>query len=424
MASIYKRPKTETYQAQFYAKDPATGELVKVRKSTGLKNKKKAQALADDMERNHQAVMKAGSAEAQQARALLAEAVLEIERETFTAPTARKYLSKLLEIATGEQLETYTVATWTAEWLRRKTKKSSTATIARYKGHTKNFLTWLGEARAEKPLESITSQDVITWRELLSDEGRVGRTVNGYVKDMSGIYRTAIREGLVFSNPFTTVDSLETTDSMERQPFTSEEVSALIEAAPGGEWPGVILLAAYSGLRLGDAARISWEAVDLQEKSITLIPAKTKRKNRKVTIPLQSDLLEFFEGVTIHSDEPDAPVFPTLSKTKVGSRDGLSETFVEIMAGAGVSRGKASREADDKDTDTDKSKGNVTYERGFHSLRHTFTTWLRNAGVSEEDRMALTGHSTRESHATYSHADKAVSKAAIDKLPALKKNKS
>jgi integrase len=64
-------------------------------------------------------------------------------------------------------------------------------------------------------------------------------------------------------------------------------------------------------------------------------------------------------------------------------------------------------------------KGRITYERGFHSFRHTFTAWLRKAGVSEEDRMALTGHSTRESHGIYSHEDEEALKNAIAKLPSI-----
>ena len=108
-------------------------------------------------------------------------------------------------------------------------------------------------------------------------------------------------------------------------------------------------------------------------------------------------------------------VFPGLSPLGVGSRSGLSQTFHKIMAAAKVDRGKASRVVEKGK----KIAGRVTYERGFHSLRHTFTTWLRNAGVSEEDRMALTGHTTRESHAIYSHEDEATLKAAISKLPSL-----
>ena len=51
--------------------------------------------------------------------------------------------------------------------------------------------------------------------------------------------------------------------------------------------------------------------------------------------------------------------------------------------------------------------------------RHTFTTGLRTAGVSEEDRMALTGHTTRDSHAIYSHADEEALRDAISKLPSM-----
>lgn len=58
--------------------------------------------------------------------------------------------------------------------------------------------------------------------------------------------------------------------------------------------------------------------------------------------------------------------------------------------------------------------------RGFYSPMHTITTWLRTAGVSEEDRMALTGHNTRESHQSCSHTDKAALRDAIAKPPSLK----
>ena len=51
MASIYKRAGSEKWQCQFYATDPETGVLSKVRKSTGQTNKKLAQQFADEQER-------------------------------------------------------------------------------------------------------------------------------------------------------------------------------------------------------------------------------------------------------------------------------------------------------------------------------------------------------------------------------------
>jgi integrase len=414
MASIYKRTGVEVYQFQYYVTDPATGELNKVRKSTGHTNKKKAQAFADEMERNAQSVMQAGSDRAQRAKSLLAEAVAEIERETFTAPTARKYLSKLLAIATGEEMTSYTIESWTAEWLRRKKRDSSKATIARYVGHTEALLSWLGTDRRKKPL------DARRWRESLQDGGRAGKTVLSYMKDAGAVYRAAIREGLVSFNPFTALEAIDTSDSLDRKPFSGEEVSSLMKHAPSEEWRGLILVAAFTGLRLGDAARLSWTSVDLEAKRITLVPSKTKKKKREVRIPIQSDLLAFFESVPIHSDKPDAPVFEKLSTVKIGARAGLSQTFNKIMLSAGVDRGKPSRIIEEGQ---EKGAGRITYERGFHSLRHTFTSWLRNAGVSEEDRMALTGHTTRESHQIYSHTDEAALRDAVAKLPTLDSSK-
>ncbi|MCF7731715.1 MAG: tyrosine-type recombinase/integrase [Akkermansiaceae bacterium] len=420
MASLKKRKNSAVWYAQFYVPDPETGGLLQVRKSTGHTNQKKAKEAAADIERAAQGAIKAGSDKARQARDILAEAVQELERETFTGLTARKHLARLLAIATGEEMTAYTLETWAAEWLRRKAINSSKATMARYRGHTEAFLSWLGTDRRRKPLESVTGQDVRLWQESLKDGGRTGKTVLSYVKDIGAIYRAAIREGLVAVNPCgAVIGDIDTDDSQDRKPFTPTEVSALVAAAPSEEWRGLIITATFTALRLGDAARLSWASVDLQEKLITLIPSKTKKKKREVRIPIHTDLLAYLEKVPVPDDSPTAPVFPKLSKARIGSRGGLSETFAGIMAAAGVDRGKPSRVLEEGQ---ERGAGRITYERGFHSLRHSLTSWLRDAGVSEEDRMDITGHSTRESHQIYSHASEQAGRDAIAKVPSLPKS--
>lgn len=414
MAYVFKRSDSKRWQAAFYAKNPATGELQKVRFSTGKTNRKEAQALADEQERLRKGVVAAGTDQAMHSKLVMAQAVAEIERGTFTAPTARAYLAKLLGIATGEDLPAFTVASWCEEWIRRKARGSSDATMARYRGHIRAWLGWLGESRAAKPLESITAADARAWRDSLQDGGRTAKTVAGYCKDINASFRAAIREGLIQHNPFGPLEALDTSDSLERKPFSGEEVARLLEAAPSEEWRGLILVAAFTGLRLGDAARLRWSCVDLETKRITVIPSKTKKKKREVRIPIQPDLHAYLLAAPVADDSPDAPVFPTLDRLRVNARAGLSRTFIDIMEAANVDRGKASRE-----TKSDGCAGYIIHERGFHSLRHTFISWLRTAGVSEEDRMALSGHTTRESHQIYSHADEAALRHAIAKLPTI-----
>jgi integrase len=246
-----------------------------------------------------------------------------------------------------------------------------------------------------------------------------GVTVKNYAKDIGAMYRVAVREGISSFNPCVSVISeLHTDDSMSRKPFIMDEVRALVKASPSKEWKGLILVAAFTGLRLSDAARLSWEKVDIKAGRIALIPAKTgKKTKREILVPIQDDLWEYLKGVHRDDVSPEAPILPMLSKKDVKGASGLSNTFTGIiMANSGVSRGKASRVVNEGEP---KGKGRKIFERGFHSFRHTFNSWLLNAGVSEEDRMALTGHSTRQANQIYSHFEEKKLRKAIGKLPGL-----
>ena len=297
MASLYKRPEAETWQCQFYVKDPLTGESRKIRKSTGCRTKDEAWKVAADIELNGQAVMKAGSLEAQQVRTILAQAAIDIERKKFTGPAAHKCVAGLLKAATGEELTAYTLETWSAEWLRRKGRKSSKATMARYRSHSDAFLVWLGDDRRKRPLESVTTQDVRAWQESLNDAGRAGKTVLSYVKDIGAIFRAAIRDGIVSVNPCgSVIPEIDTEDSMERKPFSMTEIKALMKGSPSAEWRGLILVAAYTGLRLGDAASLLWDKVDLEAKLITI------RINLRVPRVDNSMSRVFFSGLAGGAD--------------------------------------------------------------------------------------------------------------------------
>jgi integrase len=159
------------------------------------------------------------------------------------------------------------------------------------------------------------------------------------------------------------IPEIDTCDRQERKPITLEEVANLLAAAAtlsnsrpkqirtpeeqaeaeatAAEWCGLILAAAFTGLRLEDTARLKWESVCLETEKITLIPSKTRKKKREVKIPIQSDLMAFLRSALIKRG--DIYIFPRLAKMRVGSSNGLSATFVKIMAAAKVDRGKPSR---------------------------------------------------------------------------------
>jgi integrase len=55
----------------------------------------------------------------------------------------------------------------------------------------------------------------------------------------------------------------------------------------------------------------------------------------------------------------------------------------------------------------------------FHSLRHAFVSQLANANVSEEQRMELTGHTTRDIHKLYTDLKLEQLQKAVALLPTI-----
>jgi integrase len=416
MASIYKRQGSSVWQCAFYVPDPQTGKPRQVRKSTDCTSRSKAVAAAVKLEQDAKKEAGAGEDRSQRIQAVLVKAGEEAIRETLNAARARAYLAEIVRISTGEDLPAFTVKSWLEEWQRRKSKVTVGPTAARYKASVKAFIAWMGQ-RASKPLESVTIGDMREFRDFMQQGGRTARTCNHYVKDVGSGFRSAVREGLITYNPASSLESLPTDDSLDRQPFTRGEVSKLAAAATSADWRGVILTGAFTGLRLADVAKLKWGAVDLSAGVIRLIPAKTKKKKRQVVIPMHPDLLAFFEGHPI-SDDPESPVFPSLAKRSVSGQHGLSLTFARIMDKARVSRGESRKVAKNGEGDSAKA-GRTVHARGFHSLRHTFTSWLANEDVPEELRMRMTGHTDSGVHQAYSHHDVATLARAIAKVPGL-----
>jgi len=74
------------------------------------------------------------------------------------------------------------------------------------------------------------------------------------------------------------------------------------------------------------------------------------------------------------------------------------------------------------DQDKVQAGRNEFSRKSFHSLRHSFSSALANAGVSADVRMKLTGHKSADVHQRYTHMQLEPLKKAIATLPALRVN--
>jgi integrase len=81
------------------------------------------------------------------------------------------------------------------------------------------------------------------------------------------------------------VKLLESTEESKRRPFTLSEIKRILKAC-NDEWRGLVLFGLYIGQRLGELARLTWRAVNLETNEIAFTAKKTGRRwcNRSLII--------------------------------------------------------------------------------------------------------------------------------------------
>jgi integrase len=318
---------------------------------------------------------------------------------TLTEQQAKKIIGEIVERTTGEPLRSYKVREWLDQWLEMKEKVRAGKTIHRYRQVIRDFAASLG-SRANLALSHVTAKDVLGYRNSITEAGKTARTANLSIKVVSAAFNAAVRQHMIESNPTTALESLPV-KAEEKGTFTPAQVSKLVRAA-NGDWRAAILLGYCTGARLSDVANMRWEAIDWRNKVIRFTPSKTKKT---VVIPLHRDLeRELLKNAGIGR----APMFPSLAGKGTGGKHGLSGRFAAIMDKAGV-----------EGRQTQASGGRILSSLSFHSLRHSFNSAMANAGISQEVRQKLTGHTSAETNKLYTHHEITTLRAAIAAIPRL-----
>ena len=322
---------------------------------------------------------------------------------TLTEQAAKKYINEILERTTGEAIHNYATKDWLNEWYSGKKGVSTVRTLLKYRQIVDEFIKHLG-IRAELTLSTITPGDIRSFRDSLTKTGHSPATVNGAMKILSTPFNAAMRLGYITINPVVGVEALRDEADTEKDVFTTEQVGKLIDAATD-DWKGVILMAYFTGLRLRDVIDLKWECFDFDNN---LLRVKTGKTGAIVVLPLHPEITAWLKKQTRGIGK--AAVFPSLSGKSGGGKSGLSMAFKRIMEKAKI-KGRTLRHRE-KD-----SAGRTQSSLSFHSLRHSFNSAMANAGVSQEIRQKLTGHSSAKMNTKYTHHELEPLRAAIATLP-------
>ena len=323
----------------------------------------------------------------------------------LTEAQCRNVIAELYERTIGQPLHFRSARDYLLEWLENSKADTVLRTYRRYQQIIDTFLAHLG-VKADQLLREITPADVRAWRDALTAKGLSAPTVNLALKTLRMPFAAAHNLGYIDINPNSKNSVRLVKDearNVVKDTFNPEQIAALLRASPSADWRGAILCGYTTGLRLRDVTELRWNAVDIEEGTITV----TTRKTRKdVIVPMHPQFKEWLVRQTRGIGR--AAVFPTLAGKSGQGRSGLSMQFSRIMQRAGI-RGRMLREVE--------GAGRSQSSLSFHSLRHSFNSALQAAGVGVETRQQLTGHASIAMNMAYAHGDLGVKRRAIALLP-------
>src|SRR5512132_1093547 len=221
------------------------------------------------------------------------------------------------------------IKSWCETWLEAKAIEAEQSTHDRYRRIVERFVEFLG-AKSKRDLSTLQASDITRFRDREAKE-RARATANLSLKVLRVCFGEAVRQGLLAVNPGARVKLLKLRDKSARRAFTLSEIKRILKACgEDAEWRGLVLFGLYLGQRLGDLAKLTWRAVNLDQAEIAFTAKKT---GRRIVLPLVQPLSDYLASLPA-SDNPDAFIFPNSAKHK--RTTSLSNQFRAILLEAGL----------------------------------------------------------------------------------------
>jgi integrase len=395
MATLYKKPNSPFYYAQYFNADGK-----RVSKSTGTTQKREADRIAAGFETEERDTRKKANQLPKAFAVILETVTREAASGDLTLARAAEFVHRLHKLANPEFKESSLKEFWT-DWITEQKRHVGESTATGYEHDLELFTVALGQRIMNAPVNALTTDQVNVAIDKSKKAGkgkgkatRKASTVNKALASLRRVMETAVAKGVATHNPAKQSRSLRQEDSTERAPFTVAEIRAMLDHKDtSDEWRGAITLAAHTGLRLGDVLSLNPKHID--GTHLVIMPSKTARQKKVITVPLTPPCVAWI-GLR------KGDFFTTLKKQATAT---TSMQFSSIMGKA-----KVPKEIE--------LPGGLKASRSFHALRHTFASWLAEADIHADVRQKLTGHSSSKIHARYSHHDEALDRA-IKTLPSI-----
>jgi len=272
------------------------------------------------------------------------------------------------------RLKNLALKDFTAEFLAYSSGVHRPKTSKMYRTSLESFSLSVGDM----PLRRIGVREIEAFLAKKSG-GTSATSVRSYYSHLASAFEVAKRWGYIAANPFRNVPKPKAPEQLPVF-FSREEFGRLMKAIPRTDIRQVVYCAVCTGMRLGEIISLKWPAVDFQRKVITIGNTEefTTKSKRVRAIPMSEGLyrmlLEMRNGLASETNL----VFHNKGRSwKVYWVTTLFKRYIR--------------------------KANLDDRYHFHSLRHTFASWLAQDGVSLFAIQKLLGHSSSAITQVYSH---------------------
>ncbi len=245
------------------------------------------------------------------------------------------------------------------------------------------FRLWIDPVMGDKPFKDVSTFDLERLKKKMAKAGRAPRTVEYALTTLGQIFRHAERLEF-FQGDIPTTKVKKPKYDNKRVRFLSHDEAhtllGLLEKASRQMYE-MALLSLHCGLRAGEIFSLTWKDIDFEHDLVTLLDINTKSGKTR-TVSMTADVKAVFRDrdTGLKNDL----VFQARGGGKIVK---VSKSFMRAVDKAGLNDGIADR------------KQRVT----FHTLRHTFASWLVMNGISLYDVKELLGHATLTMTERYAH---------------------
>ena len=263
---------------------------------------------------------------------------------------------------------------------------------------------WIKPVIGHKPLKEIAPIHLQRIKAEMAKAGRAPRSIHYAMAVVRQVFNFAKTHGLYEGeNPVSRVKT-PVGDNRRWRFLTHEEAAGLLAelAARSTDVHDMALLSLHTGMRAGEVFSLTWGDVDFARDMLTLRDTKNGKTRAAFMTSAVKEMLEGRE-----KGAPADLVFPGGKRSK-GEEDvpggkkivQISDSFNRAVVKLGLNDGVKDR------------RQRVT----FHTLRHTFASWLVENGTDLYAVKELLGHSDFKMTARYSHLGENTLQAAVRRL--------